>query len=72
MRKEERILSFLMANPKFVKTLQYALDWEEDEDRTGWSNYNVHTPRKDVDEFVSEESSACPTTQQRLIIEKYG
>jgi len=29
MKEEERILGFLMANPKFVKTPRYALDGED-------------------------------------------
>lgn len=46
-----------MGNPKFVKTLRYALEWEEKEEegRLGWSHYDVHTSRKDVDKLVFEE-----------------
>lgn len=54
----ERILSLLRDKPRLAKALKYAVEWEENpenKDMLGWSNWDVHAPRKDVDKLVFEE-----------------
>ena len=54
----EKVLSLLREKPRLAKALRYALEWEEDpenEDRLGWSNWDVHAPRSDVNKLVFEE-----------------
>jgi len=48
----------LVENPGFERILRYAVKWEEDprnKDRLGWTNWDVHAPRRKVDQLVFAE-----------------
>lgn len=50
-----KIFEFLLEKPEFERILRYAVQWEEDpgnQERLGWSNFDVHAPRKDVDKLI--------------------
>lgn len=52
------ILGFLLEKPEFERILRYAVAWEEDpknESGLGWSNWDVHAPRRDVDKLIYVE-----------------
>jgi Holliday junction DNA helicase RuvB len=54
----ERILSLVREKPSLVKVLRYAVEWEEDpknKDMLGWSSWDVHAPRSDVDKLIFED-----------------
>jgi len=54
----EKVLSLIKEKPRLARTLKHAVAWEENPknvDGLGWSNWDVHAPRKDVDKLVFEE-----------------